>query len=107
VDVERWCRERCVLVGDAAYCPSLLSGAGASSALIGAVELSERLLNAEEWTSTLFHGLGDTLKGQTRASDEGTLRLAAALSRPDGLRRYVNHMAGQQRRASYRRLFKR
>jgi 2-polyprenyl-6-methoxyphenol hydroxylase-like FAD-dependent oxidoreductase len=38
-----WSRGRVVLVGDAAYCPSLLSGAGAAFAMLGAYVLAGEL----------------------------------------------------------------
>ncbi|ORY88750.1 hypothetical protein BCR35DRAFT_329658 [Leucosporidium creatinivorum] len=43
VKIEQWHRGRVVLVGDAAYCPSPLSGMGTSSAVTGAYVLGQEL----------------------------------------------------------------
>ncbi|KAH7062915.1 hypothetical protein BKA63DRAFT_587317 [Paraphoma chrysanthemicola] len=43
VRMEEWSKGRVVLVGDAAYCPSPISGMGTSSALIGAYILANTL----------------------------------------------------------------
>lgn len=47
VRMDRWSDGRVVLVGDAAYCPDPMSGAGTSSALVGAYVLAGELLAAE------------------------------------------------------------
>ncbi|WP_442806298.1 FAD-dependent monooxygenase [Streptomyces sp. NBC_01317] len=44
----RWSRGRVVLLGDAGYCASPLSGQGAGLALVGAHVLAEELGRAEE-----------------------------------------------------------
>jgi 2-polyprenyl-6-methoxyphenol hydroxylase-like FAD-dependent oxidoreductase len=46
VDMAEWARGRVVLVGDAAYCASPLSGQGSSLALIGAYVLAGELAAA-------------------------------------------------------------
>lgn len=43
VQMERWFKGRVVLVGDAAYCPSPLTGQGTSLALVGAYVLAQEL----------------------------------------------------------------
>ncbi|MFF8830622.1 FAD-dependent monooxygenase [Streptomyces sp. NPDC015131] len=43
IHLERWSRGRTVLLGDAGYCPSPLSGQGTSLALVGAYVLAEEL----------------------------------------------------------------
>jgi 2-polyprenyl-6-methoxyphenol hydroxylase-like FAD-dependent oxidoreductase len=43
IEMDRWSRGRVALVGDAAYCPSPLSGQGTSLALVGAYALAEEL----------------------------------------------------------------
>lgn len=42
-----WSRGRVALVGDAAYCPSLLAGAGAAFAMLGAFLLAGELQRAD------------------------------------------------------------
>lgn len=46
IEMPRWGRGRIVLVGDAAWCLSLLAGQGASMALVGATILDDALANA-------------------------------------------------------------
>jgi 2-polyprenyl-6-methoxyphenol hydroxylase-like FAD-dependent oxidoreductase len=41
-----WSRERTVLIGDAAYCPSLLAGEGAAFAMAGAYIVAAELERA-------------------------------------------------------------
>jgi 2-polyprenyl-6-methoxyphenol hydroxylase-like FAD-dependent oxidoreductase len=47
IRMPRWSAGRVVLVGDAAYCPSLLAGAGAAFAMLGAYVLAGELKRAE------------------------------------------------------------
>jgi 2-polyprenyl-6-methoxyphenol hydroxylase-like FAD-dependent oxidoreductase len=46
IDMSRWSQGRVVLVGDAAYCASPMSGQGTSIALIGAYVLAGELVAA-------------------------------------------------------------
>lgn len=46
VHTRSWAKGRCVLVGDAAYCPSLLAGEGASFAITGAYVLASEIARA-------------------------------------------------------------
>lgn len=47
VRLDRWSRGRVVLLGDAGYCPSALTGLGTSLALVGAYVLAGELLRAD------------------------------------------------------------
>ncbi len=47
IQMPQWSRGGCVLLGDAAYCPSLLAGEGASFAMAGAFILAGELERAE------------------------------------------------------------
>jgi 2-polyprenyl-6-methoxyphenol hydroxylase-like FAD-dependent oxidoreductase len=49
VCMDRWSKDRAVLVGDAGYCPSPLSGLGTSLALVGAYILAGELGPASDW----------------------------------------------------------
>jgi 2-polyprenyl-6-methoxyphenol hydroxylase-like FAD-dependent oxidoreductase len=46
VKLDRWSRGRIVLLGDAGYCPTPLTGLGTSLALVGAYILAGELANA-------------------------------------------------------------
>lgn len=43
IHVPEWSRGRIALIGDAAYCPSLLAGAGSAFAMLGAYVLAGEL----------------------------------------------------------------
>jgi len=46
IRLERWYRDRVALVGDAAFCPSLLAGQGSAFAMIGGYVLAGELKRA-------------------------------------------------------------
>jgi 2-polyprenyl-6-methoxyphenol hydroxylase-like FAD-dependent oxidoreductase len=52
VRMDRWSRGRVVLLGDAGYCPSPLTGLGTSLALVGAYVLAGELANADNEPTT-------------------------------------------------------
>lgn len=54
VQADRWSRGRVVLLGDAAYCPSPMSGMGTSLALVGAYVLAGELAAAGEGYTAAF-----------------------------------------------------
>lgn len=56
VKMDRWSAARVALVGDAAYCPSPLSGQGTSLALVGAYVLAAELANSRGDYSAAFDG---------------------------------------------------
>ncbi|HVW27379.1 MAG TPA: FAD-binding domain [Polyangiaceae bacterium] len=53
IRMNRWCTRRVALVGDAAYCPSLLAGEGAGLALLGAYVLAGELVTGDSHDSAL------------------------------------------------------
>jgi 2-polyprenyl-6-methoxyphenol hydroxylase-like FAD-dependent oxidoreductase len=59
VRLDRWSRGRVVLLGDAAYCPSPLSGMGTGLAIVGAYVLAGELATAlrADRTGGVHHGL--------------------------------------------------
>ena len=68
IDIKRWYEGNVVLLGDAAYCLTLLSGQGASTAFWGACCLSEALV--------------DRTKGEAFATYDATLRPVVAEIQP-------------------------
>jgi 2-polyprenyl-6-methoxyphenol hydroxylase-like FAD-dependent oxidoreductase len=54
IRMERWSAGRCVLVGDAGYCPSPMSGMGTSMAMVGAYVLAGELKHANGDYSAAF-----------------------------------------------------
>jgi 2-polyprenyl-6-methoxyphenol hydroxylase-like FAD-dependent oxidoreductase len=55
ISMDRWSQDRVVLVGDAGYCASPMSGQGTSLALIGAYVLAGELAAASGDHQTAFH----------------------------------------------------
>ena len=58
-----WSKGRVVLVGDAAYCPSLLAGEGAGFALAGAYLLAGELQRASGDHLVAYHGYEQRFRG--------------------------------------------
>ena len=59
----RWFKERVVLVGDAGYCPSLMTGMGTSAALLGAYVLAGEIgKHGGENLGAAFAGYDATLR---------------------------------------------
>jgi 2-polyprenyl-6-methoxyphenol hydroxylase-like FAD-dependent oxidoreductase len=54
IKMENWSKDRIALVGDACYCPSLLSGKGSTLAMVGAYILAGELKQAEGHYKTAF-----------------------------------------------------
>lgn len=62
IRMENWSAGRVVLVGDACYCPSLLSGKGSTLAIVGAYILAGELKQANGDYKTAFQQYQNTLK---------------------------------------------
>ncbi len=54
IKMDNWSKNRVVLIGDAAYCASFLTGRGASLAVLGAYTLAEAIKDSEENYSEAF-----------------------------------------------------
>jgi len=62
IKMENWSRGRVTLVGDAGYCPSLLSGKGSTLAMVGAYILAGELKQANGNYKTAFGNYENLLK---------------------------------------------
>ncbi|MEU1881550.1 FAD-dependent monooxygenase [Streptosporangium sp. NPDC020072] len=62
VHMDRWTKSRVALVGDAAYCPSSLSGMGSGLALVGAYVLAGELAAARGDHRTAFARYEETMR---------------------------------------------
>ncbi len=75
IRLERWSRGRIVLLGDAGYCPSPLSGQGTNLALVGAYTLAGELAAASGDYQIAFaryqEELQDYVRRQQKAASDG------------------------------------
>jgi 2-polyprenyl-6-methoxyphenol hydroxylase-like FAD-dependent oxidoreductase len=62
IKMNRWSKDRIVLVGDAGYCPSLLSGQGSTLAITGAYILAGELKEANGDYNIAFERYEDIFK---------------------------------------------
>ncbi len=81
VHLDRWSAGRVVLLGDAGYCPSPLTGMGTSLALVGAYVLAGELARPD----------GTTSGPSPRTRTDAPLRPAGRSSRPAGSRARAPH----------------
>ena len=63
VKMDRWSTGRCVLLGDAAYCASPLSGMGTGMAVVGAYVLAGELAEADGDHRMAFDNYGKLMRG--------------------------------------------
>jgi 2-polyprenyl-6-methoxyphenol hydroxylase-like FAD-dependent oxidoreductase len=62
IQMNQWSKQRVTLVGDACYCPSLLSGQGSTLAMVGAYVLAGELKDASGNYEIAFRKYEDQLK---------------------------------------------
>jgi 2-polyprenyl-6-methoxyphenol hydroxylase-like FAD-dependent oxidoreductase len=70
VEMERWSSGRVVLLGDAAYCASPLSGQGTALALVGAYVLAGELAAAQGDYQTAFAHYESEMRGYVQANQQ-------------------------------------
>lgn len=75
-----WSRGRTVLLGDAAFCPSLLAGEGAAFAMTGAYVLAGELHRAHGDHVTAFKSYEEKLRGFIESKQQRAERLAASFA---------------------------
>jgi len=80
IRMPHWCQNRVALVGDAAYCPSLLAGAGSAFAMLGAYVLAGELRNAEGDYKRAFGGYENRLMEFMSRQQEAAIRLAGSFT---------------------------
>lgn len=74
--VPAWSRGRVTLLGDAAYCPSLLAGEGAGLAMAGAYVLARALARWPSEPERAFADYQDSFRPLTRKKQRGAERFA-------------------------------
>lgn len=100
IHLDRWSRGRVVLVGDAGYCPSPLSGQGSSLAMVGAHVLAAELRDSDGEHLRAFEGyearMRDYVTRNQRLAPDGAKILVpktrASLLLRNGLLRLAPHL---------------
>ena len=80
IKMERWSRGRVVLIGDAAFCVSLLAGQGSALAMISAYVLAGELANAGGRHEQAFDRYEALLRNYINKKQRGAERFASALA---------------------------
>jgi 2-polyprenyl-6-methoxyphenol hydroxylase-like FAD-dependent oxidoreductase len=80
IRMESWSKGRVALVGDAAFCVSLLAGQGSALAMISAYVLAGELANAGERYDEAFTKYEAVLRRFIRTKQNGAERLAGAFA---------------------------
>jgi 2-polyprenyl-6-methoxyphenol hydroxylase-like FAD-dependent oxidoreductase len=80
IRIPKWSRGRIALVGDAAYCVSLLAGRGSALAMTGAYVLAGELARAAGRHAEGFANYENRLRGFIEAKQRGAERFAGAFA---------------------------
>ncbi len=80
IRMEHWSCGRVALVGDAAYCVSLLAGQGSALAMTGAYILAGELAKADGQHDIAFANYEELLRGFVEKKQRGAERFASALA---------------------------
>jgi 2-polyprenyl-6-methoxyphenol hydroxylase-like FAD-dependent oxidoreductase len=80
IRMSRWTLGRVALIGDAAFCVSLLAGQGSALAMISAYVLAGELARANGHHEIAFANYETLLRGYIQAKQQGAERFAAALA---------------------------
>jgi 2-polyprenyl-6-methoxyphenol hydroxylase-like FAD-dependent oxidoreductase len=97
IDMAQWSRDRVVLVGDAGYCASPLSGQGTSLALVGAYVLAGELAAAGGAYQAAFQQYEKQMRPFV-GLNQALGRKAASLMRSEGKTNPVRWLLGQMMR---------
>lgn len=87
-----WSQNRVALIGDAAYCPTLISGQGASMAMAGAYLLAQALRQDQEVTRALAQ-YEAWLRPHIERTQSKAARFAPTFVPKDHLRIFLTHWA--------------
>ena len=94
IEMERWTRGRVALVGDAAYCVSLLAGQGSALAMAGAYVLAGELARANGDHARAFAAYEERLAARMREKQAAARRFAGSFAPSTALGVWVrNHVS--------------
>jgi 2-polyprenyl-6-methoxyphenol hydroxylase-like FAD-dependent oxidoreductase len=80
IRMPRWSKGRVALVGDAAYCVSLLAGQGSALAMVGAYVLAGELAKAQGDHASAFRNYENILRANIDGKQKGAERFATAFA---------------------------
>jgi 2-polyprenyl-6-methoxyphenol hydroxylase-like FAD-dependent oxidoreductase len=80
IQMPQWWRGRVVLIGDAAYCPSLLAGAGASFAMAGAYVLAGELARERDDHERAFRNYDQRLRSFIEEKQRSAAQFAGSFA---------------------------
>jgi 2-polyprenyl-6-methoxyphenol hydroxylase-like FAD-dependent oxidoreductase len=80
IKMGRWSRGRIALVGDAAFCVSLMGGQGSALAITGAYVLAGELAKAAGRHHEAFHNYESLLRGYISSKQRGAERFSSAFA---------------------------
>jgi 2-polyprenyl-6-methoxyphenol hydroxylase-like FAD-dependent oxidoreductase len=80
IKMERWSRGRVALVGDAAFCVSLVAGQGSALAITAAYVMAGELIKASGRHEEAFRNYEALLRGYIGSKQEGAERFSAAFT---------------------------
>ena len=80
IEMPSWSRGRVVLVGDAAFCVSLMAGQGAALAMTAAYVLAGELGKADQRPEEAFHNYERILRSFIESKQKGAARFASAFA---------------------------
>ena len=80
IRMERWSKDRITLVGDAAFCPSLMAGQGSALAMTAAYVLAGELAHARGRHEEAFARYEERLRPFIAIKQRGAARFASAFA---------------------------
>jgi len=97
IHMEHWSRGRVALVGDAAYCVSLLAGQGSALAMIGAYILAGELAKARGKHDIAFDNYEKLLRTSVEKKQRGAAGFASALAPKTRLGLFFRNRSSERR----------
>ncbi len=93
IRMERWSKDRVALVGDAAFCPSLMAGQGSALAMTAAYVLAGEIARAGGRRDDAFARYEDLLRPYMAMKQRGAARFAAAFAPKTRLELFLRNCA--------------
>jgi len=95
VIMDKWSKGRVCLLGDAAFCPSLLSGQGASLSMAGAYLLAGELYKAKGEYETAFKNYEEVFKGFVESRQEIAKKFVKSFIPSSSLKIWIRNLCAR------------